>query len=168
MPRIVPSAVKSRALVFHIGRLQCKDRALHSTNYGGYYLKRIKSDSLAAEREFFSALVAQDRSMLERVLSDDFLLIDVMRGGLVTKPGLLSIIVSGQFRFESIEPFDSHMRLYGSTAVITGRTQMKMVFEATRFTLHSRYTHVFVKQGNEWRLVSAQGTQIAPDSGEAN
>ena len=56
---------------------------------------------------------------------------------------------------------ESQVRLYGITAVITGRTQMSGRFGETHFTAISRYTHVFVKEQSQWRLVSAQGTQIA-------
>jgi ketosteroid isomerase-like protein len=33
-------------------------------------------------------------------------------------------------------------------------------FGETPFTVSSRYTHVFVKEQSQWRIVSAQGTQI--------
>ncbi|PWT92929.1 MAG: hypothetical protein C5B54_02720 [Acidobacteria bacterium] len=126
-------------------------------------MKATDSDPISTERNFFSALVQGDTESLGRILSDDLILIDVMRGGEVTKPQLLAIISSGQFKFESIQPLDPHVRQYGSTAVITGRTEMKMIFGATQFTVQSRYTHVFVNENNQWRLVSAQGTQIIPE-----
>jgi hypothetical protein len=55
------------------------------------------------------------------------------------------------------------VRLYGTTAVITGRTQMRGQFDQTPFGVHSRYTHVYVEQQARWRLVTAQGTQIESD-----
>ena len=120
-----------------------------------------KSDPLAAEQQFFRSLIGGDVGALDRILSDDFLLIDVMTGSQVKKPDLLAVMRSGQLRFEAIEPVESQVRYYGITAVITGRTQMSGQFGETPFTASSRYTHVFVKDQNQWRLVSAQGTQIA-------
>jgi hypothetical protein len=90
------------------------------------------------------------------------MLIDVMGGSEIPKAMLLEVIRSGQLKFETIERLDSHVRLYQSTAVVTGSTQMSGRFGATPFTAHSRYTHVFVEQQSEWRLVAAQGTQISP------
>jgi ketosteroid isomerase-like protein len=116
---------------------------------------------LAAEQQFFSSLIRGDVEALDRILGDDFLLIDVMTGSEVKKPDLLAVLRSGQLKFEVIEPVESEVRHYGTTAVITGRTQMSGRFGETPFTASSRYTHVLVKDQDQWRLVSAQGTQIA-------
>jgi ketosteroid isomerase-like protein len=118
-------------------------------------------DPLAAEREFFGALVQAQPEALDRVLADDFLLIDVMRGSEITRAALLAAIGSGQLRFEVIEPAEQRVRRYGATAVVTGRTRMSGRFEGTPFAAHSRYTHVYVEQQGRWSLVAAQGTPIA-------
>jgi ketosteroid isomerase-like protein len=115
----------------------------------------------AAEQQFFRSLIAGDAGSLERILSEDFLLIDVMTGSEVRKPDLLAVLGSGKLNVDSIELIESQVRRYGITAVITGRTEMKGRFGETPFTASSRYTHVFVKEQSRWRLVSAQGTQIA-------
>ncbi len=122
------------------------------------------SDPLAAEREFFTALVAAGLGALDQVLADDFLLIDVMRGAEITKASLLAVLGSGQLRFEVIEPTEQRVRRYQATAVVTGRTRMSGRFGGTPFAALSRYTHVYVKQHGRWRLVAAQGTPIAPAS----
>src|SRR5258708_30661293 len=120
-----------------------------------------QSDPLGAEQQFFSSLIGGDVGALDRILGDDFLLIDVMTGSEVKKPDLLAVLGSGQLKFEAFQPVESQVRLYGITAVITGRTEMIGRFGETPFTSSSRYTHVFVKDQSQWRLVSAQGTQIA-------
>jgi hypothetical protein len=122
------------------------------------------SDPLAAEREFFTALVEAGLEALDRVLADDLSLIDVMRGTEGTKAALLGALGSGQLRFEVIEPAEQRVRLYRATAVVTGRTRMSGQFGGTPFAVQSRYTHVYVEQHGQWRLVAAQGTTIAPES----
>lgn len=116
---------------------------------------------LAAERRFFTALTEGNLEDLEQVLADDFLLIDVMSGSEIPRFALLEVLRSGQLRFEAIEPVEARVRLYGETAVVTGRTEMHGRYEDTSFTTKSRYTHVFVEQQGHWRLVAAQGTQIS-------
>jgi Domain of unknown function (DUF4440) len=83
-----------------------------------------------------------------------------MTGSEVKKPQLLAVLGSGQLKFEAIQPVESQVRVYGTRAVITGRTQMSGRFDEMPFTTSSRYTHVFVREQSQWRLVSAQGTQI--------
>jgi len=121
-------------------------------------------DPLAAEREFFTALVEAGLEALDRVLADDFVLIDVMRGAEVTKASLLAVLGSAQIRFDVIEPAEQRVRLYPATAVVTGRTRMSGRFEGAPFAALSRYTHVYVEQRGRWRLVAAQGTPIPSES----
>jgi hypothetical protein len=123
-----------------------------------------QSDPLAVEPQFFSSLIGGDVAVLDRILGDDFLLIDVMTGSEVKKTDLLAVLKSGQFKFGAIKLVESRVRLYGITAVIIGRTHMNGRFGETPFTASSRYTHVFVKEQSQWRLVSAQGTQVVNTS----
>ena len=120
---------------------------------------------LAADKRFFNALIAGDVQALNRILADDFILIDVMSGSEITKPAFLAAIGSGQVKFEAIEPADNRVRLDQTTAIITGRTQMKGRLGDAPFAARSRYTHVFVSQQNEWPLATAQGTPIAATAG---
>jgi hypothetical protein len=69
-----------------------------------------KLDPLEAERQFFSSLIGGDVEALDRILGDDFLLIDVMTGSEVKKPDLLAVLRSGQLKFEVIEPVESEVR----------------------------------------------------------
>jgi hypothetical protein len=63
----------------------------------------VESDVLAAERQFFASLIAADGPALERLLADDFVLIEVMRGGEVSRQDLVAALGAGQVRFEGIE-----------------------------------------------------------------
>ena len=116
----------------------------------------------AVEQEFFAALIESDQVTLDRLLADDFLLIDVMTGSEIPKPTLLEVVGARQVRFDEISRIEYRVRLYGMTAVITGRTEMSGSFGGEPFRASSRYTHVFVEEGEHWRMVSAQGTQILP------
>jgi hypothetical protein len=118
---------------------------------------------LVAEQEFFGALIAGKVEALDQLLVDEFILVDVMRGAEITKPGLLAAVASGQAKFEAIEPSETRVRNFGSTAVVNGRTEMRGRLGDTPFAVRSRYTHVYVEQQGRLRLASAQGTQIAED-----
>jgi ketosteroid isomerase-like protein len=119
-------------------------------------------NALTTDSDFFAALIRGDTAALDRILADDFVLIGVVDGSEIPKNDLLTAIDLRQLEFESIEPSENRVRIYHTTAVVTGRTDMKGRMGDTPFALSSRYTHVFVEQEGKCRLVAAQGTQIPP------
>jgi hypothetical protein len=117
----------------------------------------------AAENTYFQALLLGDVETLRHLLAEDFLLIDVKSGSEITREELLGVMQAGQLAFLEIDRPEWHERLYGpndSTAVITGRTQMRMRFLESEISTASRYTHVYVETDGVWRMVAAQGTPI--------
>ena len=120
----------------------------------------IRQQPEEVEKEFFDALISANVEALVRVLADDFVLIDVMTGSEVSGHDLIEVVGSAQLRFDTIDRTEFKVRTYGTTAVITGRTEMSGWYEGQEFRVTSRYTHVLVQQNETWRLVSAQGTQI--------
>lgn len=115
-----------------------------------------------AETQFFESLLRADRERLEGVLGPDFVLVDVMTGSEIPRGVLVELVGSRQLVFESVERLESRVRLYDDAAVVTGATRMGGRFGGQGFGAHSRYTHVYVRGQDGWRLVTAQGTQIAP------
>lgn len=114
----------------------------------------------AAEAAFFDALVRGSREQLEDVLGPDFVLIDVMSGSEIPRAALVDLVGSGQLIFDSIERLEARVRLYTGMAVVTGATRLSGRYDGQSFGAHSRYTHVYEKTPDRWRLVSAQGTPI--------
>jgi ketosteroid isomerase-like protein len=121
-----------------------------------------ESDVRAAEARFFAALLQGKGGELEGILGPDFILIDVMTGSEIPRGVLVDLVGSRQLVFESVERQEARVRLYGGTAIVTGATRMSGHFGDQRFGAHSRYTHVYVHGRDGWRLVTAQGTPIAP------
>lgn len=114
-----------------------------------------------AEQIFFTALRAGDGAALAGLLTDDFVLIDVTRGGEVPRADLIGAVAAGQLCFDAIDVVASRVRRYASAAVATGETRMRGRYGGAGWSAHSRYAHVYVEQDGRWRLASAQGTQIA-------
>jgi hypothetical protein len=120
----------------------------------------VETEVKMAEGEFFEGLLRGDREQLDGVLGPDFLLIDVMTGSEIPREVMVDLVGSGQLVFNSIERLEAKVRLYGGTAVVTGATRMGGRYGEQGFGAHSRYTHVYVKGADRWRLVTAQGTPI--------
>src|SRR5215204_1472168 len=119
-----------------------------------------KRNPEGVEQEFFNALIEADQKVLDRLLADDFVLVDVLTGSEVSKTALLEIVIAGGLRFEEVNRIDFRVRVYGAVAVITGQTEIIGGLNGRRFEISSRYTHVFEQQLGDWRLVTAQGTQV--------
>jgi ketosteroid isomerase-like protein len=116
------------------------------------------------DERFFGALVAADTALLDTLLADDFVLVGVNDGAIVTKAELLDAVASGAVRFPTVRshPDEAVVRRIGEVGITVGRTSMDFTSaEGVAFTAGSRYTHVFAAQPDgRWRLISAQGTEI--------
>ncbi|HME74045.1 MAG TPA: nuclear transport factor 2 family protein [Myxococcota bacterium] len=118
---------------------------------------------VSADRAFFDALVASDGTGLDRILANDFAIVDVAGGAVTRKADFARLIASRGVVFDSIEtvPDQALVRFYEGVGVVIGSTSMRLVLDSGPLSVRSRYTHVFVKdQDGGWQLVSAQGTPI--------
>jgi ketosteroid isomerase-like protein len=119
-----------------------------------------RHDVSAAEESFFVALLEADGGALDALLTPDFVLVDVMTGSEIPGSVLRELVAGRQLVFESVERIESRVRVYGSSAVVTGQTRMRGRYQEQSWAAHSRYTHVYVGGEDGWRLASAQGTPI--------
>jgi len=111
------------------------------------------------EKEFAQAITNNDAEAVNGFLADDWVIVDP-DGGMIDKERFLEIIRSGALSHELMESSDSRVRLYGSTAVVTGLTTTKGKFMGQDFTSCERATDVFVKQDDRWLCVLTQLTRF--------
>ena len=87
----------------------------------------------AVDAAFFAALVYSDVGMLRALLTEDFLIVDVMSGGVTGRDGFLATLDRGELTFTAIEPAEVTIRRYGGTVVVVGRTAMRGSFQGAEF-----------------------------------
>jgi uncharacterized protein (TIGR02246 family) len=105
------------------------------------------------DHERIQAQIGADAAALDRIYADDF--IGVGPSGTVrTKPQVLSDFTSGSLRFQSITTDEVQVRVYGNTAVETGRSTMIGQDKGKAVPRDNRFTRVWVKQQGRWRLVA--------------
>jgi ketosteroid isomerase-like protein len=125
-----------------------------------------RSALLGADQRFFDALTAADHDTLAALLAEDFLIVDIHSGSIGTRAQLLALIRSGELVFPAVQSFpeESIVRTVGEAGIVVGRTRMHFTGpDDTSFQADSRYTHVYAANGEDWQLLSAQGTQIRVD-----
>jgi ketosteroid isomerase-like protein len=119
------------------------------------------SEAESAEDQYFEALLASDVERIDELLTKEFLMVDVMSGGVIDRPSFIAALRDGLLGFERVHLLERVTRRYGDTAIIVGRTEMSGSFDGATFAAASRYTHVLLRERTgRWRLASAQGTRI--------
>jgi ketosteroid isomerase-like protein len=120
-----------------------------------------KEEILAIEKERNRAIISGDALALERMTSDDYTFI-TLRGELRTKREIVQGFKSGSFHYESREISDLNVRVYGNTAIVTGRSIQKGQENGKDYSGDYRFTRVYVKQDGRWETVALQTTLIQP------
>ena len=105
------------------------------------------------DSERIQAQINADTVALNRIYADDF--IGVGPSGTVrTKPQVISDFTSGGLKFQSITTDEVQVRVYGNTAVETGRSTMIGQDKNKVVPRDNRFTRVWVKLHGSWKLVS--------------
>ena len=113
------------------------------------------------DQERIQAQIHADAAALKRIYADDF--IGVGPSGTVrTKPQVISDFTSGDLRFQSITTDEVRVRVYGNTAVETGRSTMNGQDKGKTVPRDTRFTRVWVKQHGRWRLVANHYSSSVP------
>ena len=118
-----------------------------------------KLELLKVNEEFDKAIVARDVSVYERIMADDFIFTGA-DGTVSDKKNEIEKVRSGRLTFESGKSDQVRVKVYGNTAVVTGRFTAKGKNNGRDFTFIERYTAVFVKRDGRWQMVAEQATEI--------
>jgi ketosteroid isomerase-like protein len=120
-----------------------------------------RREVLAAEKARTRAMLAGDRAALGSITSDDYTHVD-SNGRARDKARFLELLARADRRFETIGVDESTVRIYGDTAVVTGRYHNAVrTPDGVQPTKHARFTRVYVRQGGAWRNVAHQATEIS-------
>lgn len=109
------------------------------------------------ERQAKEASLRRDAEFPQRTLAEDYVAISPL-GQVTTKQEALSARKSGQLRYDTIDVSDMVVRLYGDTAVVTARADVKGHQLGEDFSGPYRYTRVWVRRSGHWQTVSYQAT----------
>jgi ketosteroid isomerase-like protein len=105
------------------------------------------------------AILHGDVGALDRLTSDDYTFI-TLRGEMRTKAEILKGFASGTFHYESREISDLKVRVYGDTAIVTGRSVQKGMENGKDYSGGYWLTRVYLKQKGRWLTVALQTTLI--------
>jgi hypothetical protein len=109
------------------------------------------------ERQAKDAALHRDAAFSERTLAEDYVAISPL-GQVIGKAETVAARRTAQLRYDSIEVTDMVVRLYGSTAVVTARADVRGKELGEEFSGPYRFTRVWVRRNGHWQTVSYQAT----------
>jgi ketosteroid isomerase-like protein len=113
------------------------------------------------ERDRAAAVVKGDVAALEGLTSDDYTLINAS-GRLSDKATTMNDIKTGVIKLTANEVSDLKVRVYGDTAVVTGKSSAKGTIGGRELKGPVMFTRVYVKKSGKWQSVAFQQTPIVP------
>jgi ketosteroid isomerase-like protein len=114
------------------------------------------------EHTLASAWVKGDRPFIEALLAQDWTVTDPSGKVLSRQQVLDEAFVTSDRNITGMTIDEVRVRLFGDTAVVTGRTQATGAYRGNSVTVVLRFTDVFVRSDAGWRVVTSQGTIVTP------
>jgi uncharacterized protein (TIGR02246 family) len=116
-------------------------------------------DVEAVEHARMVAVELRDAEAVAKFLTDDFTSI-ATSGRRSTKQQYLDGLRANPAPVKMLHE-EVQIRVYHDTAIITGRSTVTRAADGAQVGL-TRYTHVYVKQGQQWKLAAMHNSTIAP------
>jgi hypothetical protein len=119
--------------------------------------EEVIREVLELERHTKDAMVHNDAVFTEKLLADNYIAIGPL-GDVITKADTVASRRTSQLHYQSFDVSEIAVRVYGETAIVTARAEVKGTDLGQDFSGPYRFTRVWVKHGGEWRTVSYQAT----------
>ncbi|HEV7608268.1 MAG TPA: nuclear transport factor 2 family protein [Steroidobacteraceae bacterium] len=111
--------------------------------------------------EWDKAIVRKDEKAIADNMAEDFRMIDG-RGEVSAKKAFVADLVDPRLSIDPYTVEEFTVRLYGDTALLSGRTHMTGRYDDKPFESNYRYIDIYVRKGGSWKIVSVQITKFPP------
>jgi ketosteroid isomerase-like protein len=105
------------------------------------------------------AIVRKDEKAVADNMAEDFRQIDGY-GNLETRKSFVAGILDPKLTIDPYTVEELEVRLYGDTALLSGRTHMTGKYDGKVFESNYRYIDIYVRRNGAWKIVSVQITKI--------
>ena len=111
---------------------------------------------LRANEQYDEAIMRADVAALEQLFADEFIYTSP-KAEVLDKKQQIAALRSGEVKLTGAKSDDVRIRIYGETAVMTGRFTAKAERAGKSEAVEERYTAVWVRRDGRWQLVAEQG-----------
>ena len=106
--------------------------------------------------------LTRDRAILDRVRADDWVYSGDPSGAVVTKQEADKMFLGDtSTRYTAFDYADLNVRVYGTSAVVNARENMRWETDGKPDSASYRVTATFVKQDGQWRCVASHSSPVA-------
>lgn len=120
---------------------------------------KTEQQILDLSKRKFDWLVNKNTDSLKTILDDQVKYIH-SNGWIQSKKEVMDDCVSGKLLYQKIEISEASVRLYGTTAIVTGKGKFSGAVNQTTFAMDLAYTEVYIKKDNYWLLVSRHSNKM--------
>jgi ketosteroid isomerase-like protein len=151
---------RARALLLTASLLLAFTPALYASMPLIHHGDRLHREIEGLESEWRTALLQNDIPTLARLLADDYLGINP-NGTLETKADVLANRRAGQVRITGLETENVKVHVYGETAVVTSRVNLRGQNGGRDISGLYHYTRVYSQRDGQWKIVSFEASRIS-------
>ncbi len=113
----------------------------------------------AAEAQRIQALLAADFATVGRLLADE-LTYTHSNAKRDNKAAYLEPFLSGRTRYQRLEPSEMSVRVYGETAIMTGRMLSVALVAGVESRTDLRFTSVWIFRDARWQMAAWQSARV--------
>jgi ketosteroid isomerase-like protein len=118
----------------------------------------VEQTLMQMERDWTQAALKKDTAALDRILADDWVAIG-FQGTTTTKTQAIAELKSGVSAAQAEELGDLKVRIFGTTAIVTGSDTEKSTYKGKDSSGKYVWTDVFVEHNGRWQAVASQSTK---------
>jgi ketosteroid isomerase-like protein len=115
------------------------------------------------DKQLLAAFTTRDAATVDRLLTDDFVLI-TSSARVTTKKDVLEQTLSTDVMLDVNDSTETSVRVHGATAVLTGVLHQKGTIGGKPYDARLRYTDTWIKDGGAWRQVSGHASRFPAGS----
>ena len=118
----------------------------------------LPDDLAAAARAYDAAQVSGDADALDRLVDDDYLLVN-SHGQIETKADLIRDYTTPGFRLDPFTVEHPVRQLWPDGAVLGGIVTLTGAEKGVRYAARLRFADVWARRGGVWRVIYTQASQ---------
>lgn len=118
-----------------------------------------EAEVLAVEHAWMQAYLDNDVSALDSILASDYTLTDGA-GGVTTKADDLRNARTHRVQFDAYDNSDVRVRVWGDTAVVTGKSMVRGNAAGRPFAQDIAFTDTLARIDGRWRAVAAHVSRV--------